>query len=91
MLEEQIKNWEDRYGLVCREHNERLIIFTMRDTANFDKFTDDVEEYLSVHDYNNYIHTFDKVFTEGVMGKLIITFPAIVWKLNEGLNNGIKL
>lgn len=28
MLEEQIKNWEDRYGLVCREHNERLIIFS---------------------------------------------------------------
>ena len=34
MLEEQIRNWEDRYGLVCREHNERLIIFTMRDTSN---------------------------------------------------------
>lgn len=84
MLEEQIKNWEDRYGLVCREHNERLIIFTMRDTANFDKFTDDVEECLSLADHKN-IYSFNKVLTRGVMGKLIITFPAIVWKLNEGI------
>lgn len=86
MLEEQIRNWEDRYGLVCREHNERLIIFTMRDASNFDKFTDDVEECLSLADHKN-IYSFDKVLTNGVMGKLIITFPAIVWKLNEGIKS----
>lgn len=86
MLEEQIRNWEDRYGLVCREHNERLIIFTMRDTSNFDNFTDDVEECLSLADHKN-IYSFDKVLTNGVMGKLIITFPAIVWKLNEGIKS----
>ena len=86
MLEEQIRNWEDRYGLVCREHNERLIIFIMRDTSNFDKFTDDVEECLSLADHKN-IYSFDKVLTNGVMGKLIITFPAIVWKLNEEIKN----